>query len=368
MGATVAFTDLGSPAGAGFPNISDLADQQLHLETEISSEHCFEDIVGRSPALQKVLDQVAIVAPTDSTVLLHGETGTGKELIARAIHRLSSRRGRALVRMNCAAIPSGLLESELFGHEKGAFTGALLQRKGRFELADGGSLFLDEIGDISLELQPKLLRAIQEQEFERLGSARTIQVNVRMIAATHRDLTAMIREQEFREDLFYRFNVFPIEIPPLRERREDIPSLVNHFVAKFARRMGKGIRFISRNAMDALTNAPWKGNVRELANFMERCVILTQGNELNVPNLEANDSAGRKVVPVASSFREAERRVIIDALSDASGRIAGKGGAAERLGLKRTTLQNKMRRLSIGRSDYSADQYTNRISDPQAMS
>jgi formate hydrogenlyase transcriptional activator len=358
MGATVAFTDLGTPAGAGFPNISDLADQQLHLETEIGSEHCFEDIVGRSPALQKVLDQVAIVAPTDSTVLLHGETGTGKELIARAIHRLSSRRGRALVRMNCAAIPSGLLESELFGHEKGAFTGALLQRKGRFELADGGSLFLDEIGDISLELQPKLLRAIQEQEFERLGSARTIQVNVRMIAATHRNLAAMIREQEFREDLFYRFNVFPIEIPPLRERREDIPLLVNHFVSKFAQRMGKDIKLISRGAMDALTHAPWKGNVRELGNFMERCVILTQGNELNVPHL---DSAGRKVVPVASSFREAERRVIIDALGDASGRIAGKGGAAERLGLKRTTLQNKMRRLSIGRSDYSADQYTNRI-------
>ena len=368
MGATVAFTDLGSPAGAGFPNISDLADQQLHLETEISSEHCFEDIVGRSPALQKVLDQVAIVAPTGSTVLLHGETGTGKELIARAIHRLSSRRERALVRMNCAAIPSGLLESELFGHERGAFTGALLQRKGRFELADGGSLFLDEIGDISLELQPKLLRAIQEQEFERLGSARTIQVNVRMIAATHRDLAAMIREQEFREDLFYRFNVFPIEIPPLRERREDILPLVNHFVSKFAKRMGKDIRFISRNAMDVLTNAPWKGNVRELGNFMERCVILTQGNELNVPHLEVKDSAGRKVAPMASSFREAERRVIIDALSDASGRIAGKGGAAERLGLKRTTLQNKMRRLSIGRNDYSADQYTNRMADPQAMS
>jgi formate hydrogenlyase transcriptional activator len=368
MGATVAFTDLGSPAGAGFPNSSDLADRQLHLETEISSEHCFEGIVGRSPALQKVLDQVAIVAPTNSTVLLHGETGTGKELIARAIHRLSSRRERALVRMNCAAIPSGLLESELFGHEKGAFTGALLQRKGRFELADGGSLFLDEIGDISLELQPKLLRAIQEQEFERLGSARTIQVNVRMIAATHRDLAAMIREQEFREDLFYRFNVFPIEIPPLRERREDILPLVNHFVAKFAQRMGKDIRFISGDAMEALTNAPWKGNVRELGNFMERCVILTQGNELNVPHLEVKDSAGRKVVPVASSFREAERRVIIDALSDASGRIAGKGGAAERLGLKRTTLQNKMRRLSISPSDYSADQYTNRMVGPQATS
>jgi formate hydrogenlyase transcriptional activator len=367
MGATVAFTDLASPAGAGFPNISDLADQQLHLKTEISSDHCFEDIVGRSPALQKVLDQVAIVAPTDSTVLLHGETGTGKELIARAIHRLSTRRERALVRMNCAAIPSGLLESELFGHERGAFTGALMQRKGRFELADRGSLFLDEIGDISLELQPKLLRAVQEQEFERLGSARTIQVNVRMIAATHRDLAAMIREREFREDLFYRFNVFPIEIPPLRERREDIPSLVNHFVAKFAQRMGKDIRFISRNAMEALTNAPWKGNVRELVNFMERCVILTQGNELNVPHLEVKDSAGRKVVPVASSFREAERRVIIDALSDASGRIAGKGGAAERLGLKRTTLQNKMRRLSISRSHYSADQYANRMVGLQGL-
>ena len=368
MGATVAFTDLGSPAEAGFPIISDLADQQLHLKTEISSEHCFEDIVGRSPALQKVLDQVAIVAPTDSTVLLHGETGTGKELIARAIHRLSSRRERPLVRMNCAAIPSGLLESELFGHEKGAFTGALLQRKGRLELADGGSLFLDEIGDISLELQPKLLRAIQEQEFERLGSSKTIRVNVRMIAATHRDLAAMIREQQFREDLFYRFNVFPIEIPPLRERRQDIPPLVNHFVSRFAQRMGKDIRFLSRDAMEALTNAPWKGNVRELGNFMERCVILTQGNELNVPHLDVKDFAGRKVVPVASSFREAERRVIIDALSDASGRIAGKGGAAERLGLKRTTLQNKMRRLSIGRSDYSADQYTNRIADPHAMS
>jgi formate hydrogenlyase transcriptional activator len=270
--------------------------------------------------------------------------------------------------MNCAAIPSGLLESELFGHEKGAFTGALLQRKGRFELADGGSLFLDEIGDISLELQPKLLRAIQEQEFERLGSARTIQVNVRMIAATHRDLAAMIREQEFREDLFYRFNVFPIEIPPLRQRREDILPLVNHFVAKFARRMGKDIRFISRDAMEALTNSPWKGNVRELGNFMERCVILTQGNELNVPHLEVKDTAERKVVPVASSFREAQRRVIIDALSEASGRIAGKGGAADRLGLKRTTLQNKMRRLSIGRNDYSADQYTNRIAGPQATS
>jgi formate hydrogenlyase transcriptional activator len=356
MGATVAFTDLGSPTGAGFPNISDLADQQLHLQTEISSEHCFEDIVGRSPALQKVLDQVAIVAPTDSTVLLHGETGTGKELIARAIHRLSSRRGRALVRMNCAAIPSGLLESELFGHEKGAFTGALLQRKGRFELADGGSLFLDEIGDISLELQPKLLRAIQEQEFERLGSARTIQVNVRMIAATHRDLAAMIREQEFREDLFYRFNVFPIEIPPLRERREDIHLLVHFFVSRLSRRMQKRIRSIHKIAMEALVNADWPGNIRELENFIERCVILTQGDELNVPRTHLKKSF-RTVVSPSSSFRQAERQVIIDALRDASGKIAGNGGAAERLGLKRTTLQNKMRRLSIARNDYSGEQW-----------
>ncbi len=353
MGATVAFTDLGSLAGAGFPSISDLADQQLHLEAEISSEHCFEDIVGRSPALQKVLDQVAIVAPTDSTVLLHGETGTGKELIARAIHNLSSRRERAYVRMNCAAIPSGLLESELFGHEKGAFTGALMQRRGRFELANGGSLFLDEIGDISLELQPKLLRAIQEQEFERLGSSKTISVNVRLIAATHRDLPAMIRDEKFREDLFYRFNVFPIEIPPLRERREDIPLLVNYFVSKVARRMRRQIKFIRKRAMEMLTNCPWKGNIRELANFIERAVILTRGEELEVPATElATSPETNMAFGAASTFRQAESSVIIDALRAASGRIAGKGGAAERLGLKRTTLQNKIRRLGISKANY----------------
>ena len=252
--ATVEFTDPGRLAGTGFPKLTELEDQQVYLEPEINSEYCFEDIVGKSAALLKVLQQVAIVAPTDSTVLLHGETGTGKELIARAIHNLSSRRERAYVRMNCAAIPSGLLESELFGHEKGAFTGALIQRKGRFEVADGGSLFLDEIGDISLELQPKLLRAVQEQEFERLGSSRTIQVNVRIIAATHRDLRAMIRDEKFREDLFYRFNVFPIEIPPLRERREDIPLLVSFFVSKFSARMRKQIKSIPRQSMDILTN------------------------------------------------------------------------------------------------------------------
>jgi formate hydrogenlyase transcriptional activator len=282
MAATVAFADLDNIAGAGFPDVSEIENQQLHLETEISS-YCFEDIIGRSAAIHEVLEQVAIVAPTDSTVLLHGETGTGKELIARAIHNLSSRRDRAYVRMNCAAIPSGLLESELFGHEKGAFTGALMQRKGRFESADGGSLFLDEIGDISLELQPKLLRAIQEQEFERLGSSKTIHVNVRLIAATHRDLRAMIREEKFREDLFYRFNVFPIEIPPLRERREDIPLLVNYFVSKVSRRIGKQIKSIPRRAMEMLINCPWKGNIRELANFIERAVILTRGEELEVP-------------------------------------------------------------------------------------
>jgi formate hydrogenlyase transcriptional activator len=252
-----------------------------------------------------------------------------------------------------------LLESELFGHEKGAFTGALMQRKGRFELADGGSLFLDEIGDISLELQPKLLRAVQEQEFERLGSARTIQVNVRMIAATHRDLPAMIAEGTFRQDLFYRFNVFPIEIPALRERREDIPLLVHFFVSHLSRRMKKTIRSIARDAMEALVNAQWPGNIRELENFIERCVILTPGDELNVPRAELRRSAGRTVLPSASLFKDAERQVIIDALKNASGRIAGKDGAAERLGLKRTTLQNKMRRLSIARADYSDRQWTN---------
>ena len=352
--ATMGFTDLGNLAAAGFHNASDMDEQQLHLETQNTSEHCFEDIVGRSPAIQTVLEQVAIVAPTDSTVLLHGETGTGKELFARAIHKLSSRRERPYVRMNCAAIPSGLLESELFGHERGAFTGALMQRKGRFEMADGGSLFLDEIGDISLELQPKLLRAIQEQEFERLGSSKTMHVNVRLIAATHRDLRAMIREEEFREDLFYRFNVFPIEIPPLRERREDIPLLVNYFALKAAARMHRQIKFIPKRAMEMLTNCPWKGNIREMANFIERAVILSPGEELEVPLAELPTSSETNVAGGASSstFRQAESSAIIGALRAASGRIAGKGGAAERLGLKRTTLQNKIRRLGISKANY----------------
>jgi formate hydrogenlyase transcriptional activator len=328
-----------------------LEDERLYLESEIRAEYNFEDLVGKSAALRKVLDQIEIVAPTGSTVLLHGETGTGKELIARAVHNLSPRRDRTFVRLNCAAIPSGLVESELFGHEKGAFTGALMQKRGRFEIADRGTLFLDEIGDISLELQPKLLRALQEQEFERLGSNKTIHVDVRLIAATHRDLSLMIRNHQFREDLFYRLNVFPIEIPPLRERREDIPLLVHYFVSRLSGRMQKRIRSIPTSAMDALTNAAWPGNVRELENFIERAVILTQGDELNVPLTELRKSAARYAAPV-STFQEAERQAIIDALKAASGRISGPGGAAERLGLKRTTLQNKIRRLNITKADY----------------
>ena len=350
--AGVAFTDSEVIAGTNFASVIELDDQQPSPGSAISCQQSFEGIIGKSAAIQKVLEQVAIVAPTDATVLLHGETGTGKELIARAIHNLSSRRHHSYVRMNCAAIPSGLLESELFGHEKGAFTGALMQRKGRFELADSGSLFLDEIGDISLELQPKLLRALQEQEFERLGSAKTIQVDVRIIAETHRDLSEMIGEGEFREDLFYRLNVFPIEIPPLRERREDIPLLVNYFVSTLSQRLRKQVEFVSGRVMEILTNYPWKGNVRELANFLERAVILSQGEELEVPTTELLVCNSRDVSVAASSFHDAERTVILEALRAASGRIAGIGGAAERLGLKRTTLQHKIRRLGITKAHY----------------
>src|SRR5271157_737974 len=327
-------------------------DLRLYFESEIRSEHNFEDIIGESNALHQVLEQIAIVAPTSSTVLLHGETGTGKELFARAIHNLSPRRERTFVRLNCAAIPSGLVESELFGHEKGAFTGALMQKRGRFELADRGTLFLDEIGDISLDLQPKLLRALQEHEFERLGSTKTIHVDVRLIAATHRDLEAMIRANQFREDLFYRLNVFPIEIPPLRERREDIPLLIHYFVSRFSRRMQKRIKSIPKQAMETLVNTDWPGNVRELENFIERCVIVTPGEELKVPSPELKRSLPRAAAP-ASTFEEVGRQAIVEALQAASGKISGKSGAAERLGLKRTTLQNKMQKLNISKADYT---------------
>ena len=349
--ATVVFANPGGFMKERFPKVNGFGEEQICPDSELNSDHGFEDIVGNSSALRRVLDQVAIVAPTNATVLLHGETGTGKELIARAIHKLSRRRQRNFVCMNCAAVPSGLLESDVFGHEKGAFTGALIQKKGRLELADGGTLFLDEIGDISLEVQPKLLRAVQEQEFERLGSSRTIQVDVRMIAATHRSLREMVREGSFREDLFYRLNVFPIEIPPLRERREDIPLLVNYFVSNLSRRMGKQINSIPDQAMQSLIRNPWRGNIRELANFIERAVILTRGNELQVPIAELATSAAI-CVDSGSTFHQAESNAIIAALKEASGRVSGHGGAAERLGLKRTTLQTKMRKLNIGRADY----------------
>jgi len=327
-----------------FPLIGESLD-----EPEQEQASFLDTIVGRHGGLRPVLAQVALVAPTDATVLICGETGTGKEVIARAIHELSPRRKRNLVKVNCAAIPAGLLESELFGHEKGAFTGALMQKKGRFELADGGTLFLDEIGDIPLELQAKLLRVLQEQEFERLGSTHTIRVNVRIIAATHRDLAAMIREGKFREDLFYRLNVFPVAIPALRERREDIPLLVNYFVSKLSRQMGRQINTIPPRTMEVLTNHPWRGNVRELANFIERAVVLSQGDELKISTGEFIASSSPGGTPI-STFEQAERTVIIDALKASSGRIAGKGGAAERLGLKRTTLQNKMHKLGITRT------------------
>ena len=333
-----------------------LEDERLYLESEIRAESNFDDIVGNSSALKKVLDQVAIVAPTESSVLLYGETGTGKELIARAIHNLSPRRERTFVRLNCAAIPSGLVESELFGHEKGAFTGALMQKRGRFELADKGTLFLDEIGDISLELQPKLLRALQEREFERLGSTKTLRVDVRLIAATHRNLSTMIRDGQFREDLFYRLSVFPLEIPPLRERREDIPLLVHYFVSRLSRRMRKQIKTVPKQAMDALVNCDWPGNIRELQNFLERAVILTQGEELSAPISELHKARTQSGTPKPSTFQGAEREAILSALRLSKGRLSGPGGAAESLGLKRTTLQNKMHRLNISKDDYQQNQ------------
>jgi formate hydrogenlyase transcriptional activator len=330
-----------------------LAQEKLYLEDEIRSELNFEEIVGKSDALRRVLKQVETVAPTDSTVLIYGETGTGKELIARAVHNLSVRKSSAFVKLNCAAISTGLLESELFGHEKGAFTGAIAQRIGRFELAHRGTVFLDEIGEIPLELQPKLLRVLQEREFERLGSSRTLHSDARLIAATNRDLAGMIQDQKFRSDLYYRLNVFPIRLPALRERPEDIPLLVRHFVQQFSRRSGKHIDTIPTEVMSALVKYSWPGNIRELQNVIERAVILSPGVGLRVPieELEQGEAAPKTAVENASSMRalldNTERQQILRALEQTNWTVAGPNGAATRLGLRRSTLQSRMQKLGI---------------------
>jgi formate hydrogenlyase transcriptional activator len=328
-----------------------LAEEKVYLEDEIRTDNRFEEIVGQSHALKAVLRQVETVAPTDSTVLICGETGTGKELMARAIHDLSSRRQGTFVKLNCAAIPTGLLESEMFGHEKGAFTGAIAQRIGRFELAHRGTMFLDEVGEIPLELQTKLLRVLQEREFERLGSSRTLRTDARLVAATNRDLTAMVEERQFRADLFYRLNVFPITVPPLRERREDIPLLVRYFVQQYARTMNRRITTIPSETLQALTRYHWPGNIRELQNFIERAVILTRGTALEAPVRELKRAAPKaQTEPAASgvvTLAEAEKDAILRALEESGGRVGGEQGAAARLGMKRTTLQAKMRKLGI---------------------
>jgi len=305
----------------------------------------FEGIVGQSSALRHVLDLVETVAPSDSTVLLLGETGTGKELIARAIHERSRRKDRTFVKLNCAAIPTGLLESELFGHERGAFTGAISQKVGRLELADQGSLFLDEVGDIPIEIQPKLLRALQEREFERLGSTRTKKVDIRLVAATNRELEKMIENREFRSDLYYRLNVFPIRIPPLRERPEDIPLLVRYFTQKYGRRMEKKIESIPAAAMKKLSSWHWPGNIRELENFVERSVILTHGTALQAPISELGSNGS--TTPVTGTREANERDEIVRILKITKGRVAGADGAATRMGLKRTTLISRMKKLGI---------------------
>jgi formate hydrogenlyase transcriptional activator len=331
-----------------------LSEEKLYLQDEIRTEYNFEEIVGESSALKGILEELQTVAPTDSTILILGETGTGKELIARAIHHLSARRERTLVKVNCAAIPTGLLESELFGHEKGAFTGAIAQRQGRFELAHKGTLFLDEVGDISLDLQPKLLRVLQEQEFERLGSARTIHVDVRLVAATNADLAQKVAENQFRRDLYYRLNVFPILLPPLRERRDDIPLLVRYFAQKYARRMKKPIDTIPVKAMNALTEYHWPGNVRELENFIERAVILSRGTDLQLPLAELKQRTKTPLLESShalATLEHAERDHIIRALSETNWTIGGPAGAAVRLGMKRTTLQSRMKKLGIARTN-----------------
>jgi len=326
---------------------SQTGNDESYPEGELSSGAMFEGIVGRSPALQRTLRQVEVVAPTDSGVLIQGETGTGKELIAQAIHNRSPRRDRPFVKVNCAAIPSGLLESELFGHEKGAFTGAVMRKPGRFEVADKGTIFLDEVGDIPLELQSKLLRVLQEHEFERLGSTRTQQVDVRVIAATHRDLKQMVEEGTFRSDLYYRLHVFPVAVPPLRDRREDIPLIVRHFVDKYARRMNRLIETIPARTMEVLTNYSWPGNVRELQNFVERAVILSPGNSLRAPLEELKQETAPRSHTNLSTLEEMEREHVMRALRESNWVTGGPKGAAVRLGMKRTTLAYRIRKLGI---------------------
>jgi formate hydrogenlyase transcriptional activator len=322
-----------------------LAEEKVYLEDEIRTDNRFEEIIGQSRALRAILKDVETVAPTDSTVLIYGETGTGKELLARAIHDLSQRRQGTFVKLNCAAIPTGLLESEMFGHEKGAFTGAIAQRIGRFELAHRGTMFLDEVGEIPLELQTKLLRVLQEREFERLGSSRTIRTDARLVAATNRDLAAMVEQRAFRADLYYRLNVFPITVPPLRDRREDIPLLVRYFVQQCSRRMNKRILSIPSETMQALTKYDWPGNIRELQNFIERAVIITQGAALQAPvrELKHRGTGSAEVQSMAA----AERDAILKALRGSNGKVGGPTGAAAKLGMKRTTLQARMRKLGI---------------------
>ena len=322
-------------------------------------ERRFEQVIGNSPALESVLEEVERVAATDSTVLIQGETGTGKELVARAIHNISARCGRSFVRLNCAAIPLDLLESELFGHEKGAFTGAIAQKIGRFELADKGTLLLDEVGDIPPALQPKLLRVLQEQEFERLGGTRTHRVDVRLVAATNRDLADMVRDGEFRIDLYYRLNIFPILVPPLRARREDIPALVAHFVELFGRRMGKPIHHVPSVTMAALCSYDWPGNIRELQNLVERAVILSDGGVLPNP-LPASENRAVVMTPSTPTLKDSERRLILQSLENTGWVVGGAHGAAATLGLNRTTLINKMKRLGICRQERTGSRPTAR--------
>ncbi len=334
---------------------------------EVSYERRFEQVIGNSPALEAVLEQVERVAPTDSTVLIQGETGTGKELIARAIHNISSRFGRAFVRLNCAAIPLDLLESELFGHERGAFTGAIAQKIGRFELADKGTLFLDEVGDIPPALQPKLLRVLQEQEFERLGSARTHHVDVRLVAATNRDLTEMANQGQFRSDLYYRLNVFPVLLPPLRARREDIPALVMHFVEIFGKRMGRQIEHVPDETMSALNSYQWPGNIRELQNLIERAVILSKDGVL--PNPLPTTGMPSLVVPTAeTTLKESERALILRTLEQVRWVVGGPKGAAAKLGLKRTTLIHKMQKLGISRPPLQSQEGIPPAEEPAPLS